>query len=678
MYPKTCGCSWFPKAAYMGFKNDFEVPKTAGNIPRFSMLVCGMFCALATSVVYAFSLITDQLTIWGYTTNDITTVSTVGIVIGYLTLPFGFIFDYLGPKPIFALGIILNVLGTCLFAQAFDGNIGRGVAGISVINAILNLGCSLYDMGGVLSTLSWFPLDRGLVIACLKTSTGLGSSVIATIYGTWLEGKQVPYMYFLMALSVVLGLVAIVLVYLPPFHMTGWRESHYSTDDRVKAAKYLSVYMRAKAPIIRFVHALTLLISILIIVWIRSIYFIYVDASQREIEIPSIIMIILYVLLITVVLPFQCLDKQPACYDRANQEADEERMANDPADEPGACTDDLDVDDAYVAPQKTLGPEPELEADEEEETKPKRSCWEATKDAFRDEKQDQLVFEPRNRDECVEALKLASEIDKISPQFPTGFFRNCLRPTLILMWVVGFCVSGCIIVVSLNAGDMYNAIAEEVGENKQRTLYVALISIGSAIGRLTMSFIEVFTQSKPPARRIPITVFYIVAPFLCMVAFVLFLVVPAVGLVAPFILVGIGNGFYAACEVLTARTIFSVDISKHYNSLFFAEMLAIIFMNRLLYGEIMTKNSVTITTAAGPRHVCLGRKPCLQTTFIVMVVLGAVGTVSAIGVFLTYRAFAQKEYKKRAERRDYLEQRLAAFEGRAVEDSNNNADDSTA
>lgn len=259
------------------------------------------------------------------------------------------------------------------------------------------------------------------------------------------------------------------------------------------------------------------------------------------------------------------------------------------------------------------------------------------------------------RRQLLRALRKAKDEEKTAPQFATDFIYNLRRPTLFCLWITGFCVSGSINVIALNTTQIYLSISEDPNDKVRPALYVAITSIGNAVGRLAMAFLEVTTQSKPPEVRIPITVFYCVPPTLCIASCVLFLVMPTAGLLAPMLLGGLGNGFYAAAEVLVVRTIFSVDVSKHYSSLFFFEMLAVIFMNRLMFGEIMTKHSVK-NEKGTPQ--CLGRWKCIGVSFVVLTVFGAIGLLSSIIMHISYVMFAKKALIKRRERKEEIERRL--------------------
>ncbi|KEG08978.1 hypothetical protein DQ04_06061050 [Trypanosoma grayi] len=115
------------------------------------------------------------------------------------------------------------------------------------------------------------------------------------------------------------------------------------------------------------------------------------------------------------------------------------------------------------------------------------------------------------------------------------------------------------------------------------------------------------------------------------------------------LLAGLANGSYAAALVLTVRTIFSIDVAKHYNSIFFFDLIGVIFFNRLLFGEIMTRNSV-IGPEGQPQ--CLGRDKCLRTTFIVMACLSAFAFVASLTMHIVYMRFVRDKWAENSGQRD--------------------------
>lgn len=299
--------SWVERSGLLGFREIKIVPDHTEQVFRFAMLVCGMFCSIVIGAIYAFSLITDTLTNdYNFSQNDITTISTVGIVIGYLTFPFGILYDYYGPKPVFFIGIVCNIVGTLLFAFTFNNTIGHSVVGLAFINAVMNLGTALFDMGTVITVLSWFPLDRGYIVGCMKTMTGMGGSFLSTLYGAYFNNNNTTYMYFLLIIATVIGTIAMIIFYLPPYHMTGRREKVYTEVDHRRARQYESVYVRQKAPIKRFIVLFVLVIALLIVISTRAIVFVYIDhPTSAQQNPPTVIMIVLYALLCVAILPIK-------------------------------------------------------------------------------------------------------------------------------------------------------------------------------------------------------------------------------------------------------------------------------------------------------------------------------------------------------------------------------------
>ncbi|KAF8281478.1 hypothetical protein TcBrA4_0090040 [Trypanosoma cruzi] len=166
------------------------------------------------------------------TGRDISTISTVGLVVGYFLMPYGFIFDHFGPKPIFILSMVLFPLGALLFALSFRGTIEGSVVRLSVFNAILTLGCTLYDVVYMMTIMSHFPNSKGPVVAILKSYIGLGSAIVGSIQLAFFDGRPDHYFYFLMVLFFVTGAAGFFLVPLPSYHLTGYEEKHLASRKR--------------------------------------------------------------------------------------------------------------------------------------------------------------------------------------------------------------------------------------------------------------------------------------------------------------------------------------------------------------------------------------------------------------------------------------------------------------
>lgn len=538
----------------LGFNDPVTVPKSVSEPWRFGYLICGMFCSIVCGAIYAFSLISGKMTDdYGFDQNDITTVSTVGIVFGYFTLPFGFIYDYIGPKPIFVIGIFFFFLGSVLFALTFNDKIGHSVVSLSAINAIMSIGCSMFDMGSILTILSWFPLDRGLVVASVKTMTGLSASILATLYNTYFSGKHSTYMFFLLAFVVAIGLAAFLILRIPPYHMTGYRLKHYTEEERELARRVEHMYHTKRASRRRFALLFVVFGGLILTIAVQSIVFVYVGKGGVPFSMrnpPAVVMMVLIFLFFIVVLPWRWLDKPLR---RSSREMQPDNVGQE---------EEMD--------NKSLPGNDEL---------------------------------------------LVTNDDTNFPQYQTGFISNVFHSIpLWCMWLNALVVNGGVTIIMMNSRQLYVAVSEKTDDEQLSAMFVAITSIGNAVARLFVSFFEAWNASLPLEKRTPVTVTYCIPSLLLFLSSIFFIFLPAKALVLPMVFGGFANGAYAASLVLTVRTIFSLDVAKHYNSIFFFDAMGSVIFNRVLYGELTTRNSVK----KGKAIVCLGRDKCLRTTFIVM------------------------------------------------------------
>ncbi|KAF8281255.1 putative protein associated with differentiation 4 [Trypanosoma cruzi] len=113
---------------------------------RFAILLLGSYGCICSSLSYAFNLIAPEMqSRYDLTGRDISTISTVGLVVGYFLMPYGFILITWSQAD-FILSMVLFPLGALLFALSFRGTIEGSVVRLSVFNGMLTLGCTLYDV----------------------------------------------------------------------------------------------------------------------------------------------------------------------------------------------------------------------------------------------------------------------------------------------------------------------------------------------------------------------------------------------------------------------------------------------------------------------------------------------------------------------------------------------------
>ncbi|RNF14698.1 uncharacterized protein Tco025E_05779 [Trypanosoma conorhini] len=252
--------------------------------------------------------------------------------------------------------------------------------------------------------------------------------------------------------------------------------------------------------------------------------------------------------------------------------------------------------------------------------------------------------------ESFEDTQLFSNDDKNFPQYQTGFFHNVLHNVpLWCVWFHAVIVSGGVHIVLLNSRQLFVAVSEDPESEQLPALYVALTSVGNAVGRLSVSFFEAWNAGRPLEKRTPVTITYCAPSLLMCLASIFFLVVPAKALILPMLLGGLANGAYAAALVLTVRTIFSIDVAKHYNSIFFFDFVGVVVFNRFMFGEVMTRNSVR--TADGKYH-CLGRDKCLRIPFLVLACLCACAFAATVTMHFVYMRFVRARREEHAEERN--------------------------
>ncbi|RNC38188.1 hypothetical protein TcCL_NonESM12592, partial [Trypanosoma cruzi] len=69
-----------------------------------------------------------------------------------------------------------------------------------------------------------------------------------------------------------------------------------------------------------------------------------------------------------------------------------------------------------------------------------------------------------------------------------------------------FCIAGSGFVIIYNASFLYAALADEEVDNAIKTLLTVLNGVGSAAGRLLMSYFEVWSQKRKAEDRVSIVV----------------------------------------------------------------------------------------------------------------------------------------------------------------------------
>ncbi|EPY24991.1 hypothetical protein STCU_06902 [Strigomonas culicis] len=258
-------------------------------------------------------------------------------------------------------------------------------------------------------------------------------------------------------------------------------------------------------------------------------------------------------------------------------------------------------------------------------------------------------------------LEIATDVDYIAPQYQTSFWQNlCTLQLWSILWTM-FCGVGAEFVIIFNARFLYGALNGAAPDDTVGALLTVINGVGSAVGRLAMSYFEVWTQNKKAEDRMPITISFFVPTWCIIISIVLFLVLPGRWLLLAFTVASLGNGFCASVTILALRTIYAKDPAKHYNFGYNALWIAAILLNRVLFGEYYAVQADKLGV-----KVCYSRV-CVQTPLIVMLALNVTAFVSNVYLHIVYSRFSRRVLDERAAvKRQCLQQAAAATEEQEV------------
>jgi hypothetical protein len=602
--------------------------KPVSEYKRFAILVLGSFGCIVCSFSYAWNLIASRMQDrYKFSQRDMSTIVTVGLVLQYCVLPYAFLFDWLGPVPITILATIYFPLGTLLLALCFMGKIHGSVAKLSVFNALMASGCSLFDLACCVTVLSYFPTNRGPVTALLKTFTGLGSALVACLYSGFFNSDPEKHFFFLFALSIVVGGLCITFLRLPEYHLTQYQQSHLPMEERQRRENTKAQFLRQKAPLWRFIYGFVILIVMIIFLPTQSALASYLHLDKGPKLAFAIVTSILTLLYLVVAAPV------PFCDPVIEERAESEEVADLDDGVSG-----LPLEGELSGPQKVhYLNEPGY--DNEDGNDGLRKAYggaAAVEEALADQQQHQV------EKAAVEEGEL--EIDYIAPAYQGSFIHNLKTLELWALWWTMFTVVGTEFVIIYNATNILGALDGKDPTPALSTLLTVLNGVGSAVGRLLMSYFEVWTQKRKAEDRIPITASLFLPTGSIIISVILFLVLPGAALPLPYVVAALGNGFLAGVTLLVTRTIFAKDVAKHYNFCFTATMLASLIFNRFLFGEWYT---VQADKQKHPNHRCYG-KHCVLMPLVVLMGLACTAFLTDCVLHFRYRSFCQRALAERA------------------------------
>ncbi|KAG5490397.1 hypothetical protein JKF63_00517 [Porcisia hertigi] len=577
---------------------------------------------------------------------DLTTITTIGIVVGFANFPFGVLLDYLGPKWVCILACTLNALGALLYALAFNGNVKGTVPTLSVFSAIMSLGCSSFDTGSLMAVLGNFPLTKGPVVAIMKTLTGLGASILAVINYSFFRKSDAHYMFFMTTLVICMGSIAIAFIRFPPYHIVQYEKTRVPERMQVRRRLTERAYLTQVPPMKRFYLGFGIMVSLLVYLTVQSLCVAYANPSDSARMGNTIGVLVLLVSLVFMAAPFPLLggmDKKPS-----------KDFPDYPADEaPSSENDDvkrvLQSTEAEVAQYRCALCEHRME-DEHHPVNVEKKCADCPDSGparlFVDS-EDAAVLQDENK-----ARMLISDQD---PQYQTTFLQSLQRPDIWLCWWNTMATWGCGMVMAFNSAQIYQSLANNKYEKKTNTMYSVIISVASALGRLSMGIFEHVLSHYSSEKRHVITVVFPVSSICMVIGLIFLLALPleSKGIVVGFFFDSFGNGFSWASTALTVRGLFAKDIGKHYNFMYVGAFFAVIALNRFGFGENydrQAKRQRDADLAAGRTPIyprCAG-KECVTTSFVILVCVNATAIAGSVWLHLRYRRFVLRHRAEKA------------------------------
>ncbi|EPY28714.1 hypothetical protein AGDE_10319 [Angomonas deanei] len=584
---------------------------------RFALLTLGCFSIVCTSFgSYTFNLVaTDILDRYHWGQRESTVISTCGMVVGYVVLPYSVLFDFFGPLPIAIISIFIFPLGSLLVALCFQGVIVASVVKLCVFYSFMNIGTSYYSLMCIQSLLYYFPTRRGETVALLVCMMGVGSSMTSSLYAAFFVDRS-SFFYFLMVYAVIISVLNCIFMRFPKYHVGGFEARRITPEEKERREKMKGPYLSQEPPMVRFYYGLGLVITVIIYTTVTSAVINAKKIKEPHRLVPfASVTVVLWAAFSLILVPFE---KAPAFFRKVLR-----RQVGSDRHE-GSSEEPVYAEPAYEDPTKKEVQEVTLA-----------------------QPLDGLSGGDFVMEELATVKHTETEVDFIAPQYQTSFWRNLLGPNLwCLLWTL-FVVKGTELMIMTNASYIYAALAGEKTSLNTRVLLNVLNGIGSACGQLAMSGLEVWIHKRPVEKRPPITIALFIPSVSVIITVVLFLVLPKKALPLPYVLSAMGNGFLTAITVLVPRTLYAKDPAKHYNFLFLATAIAVIVLNRFLYGEWYTHAAKGVTEC----H----KRVCVQVPLIVCVCISTTAFITNLILHFRYAAFCRAVLKERAVLRGEIE-----------------------
>ncbi|KAG5464110.1 hypothetical protein LSCM1_00290 [Leishmania martiniquensis] len=585
------------------------------EVKRFRALVAVLFCSICVSLVFAFDLFSDEFqSRFHLSDGDLSTISTVGVVFCYFVIPYGVLYDHTGPFPLLVIAGVTALIGCLGLGLVFDGKVKGNTATISVFYALMNTCSGLFDAASIVTLAELFPRNRGPVIGLAKVMTGLGSSVLSSINRGFFSNNIRGFIYFIMALTVAVSLVAMFLIALPPYFVNSWRARHKTEEQTAALTSLKAIYAKKLVPMRRLAYGYVIVVCLVIFFAVTAPMLAYMKVSGSGKAVVGGITVVLCMSFWVMAMPIPWLDgvNEPAEQQSSTYDAEGEMLAVEgsklncptsaeplgPANEPLSIST-ASSDDARA--QTLLGAE--------------------------------AVIEDGPQD----------------PRYGGTIWETLTRPDIWLILITFVCQGALGTIVMYNGSTIYVARTGRPRTAELGSLYTPLIGVGSAVGRILMGLFEAYVQHQDPGnRKVCVTMALPVAPIIATIAGILILVLPGDALLLPYILVYFEEGVFNGVRALIFPCIFASHHGILYNMSFCTNAIGVICFNRFLFGLTVDQERKKLghTVEQG----CTSRA-CVQTPIIVVTCMAVFAALLATVVHLRYARFVaqcRKASKKTA------------------------------
>ncbi|CAD2220781.1 hypothetical protein AGDE_00260 [Angomonas deanei] len=197
------------------------------------------------------------------------------------------------------------VLGCLLFSFAFGGQIDATVVQLCVFNAIMKTGCILFDLIGNVTVVSHFPTMRGPTIALMKSFVGIGGAIVSAVQlGFFPNLKDIQNFYYLLiGYAVVMGILELIFMRNPLYHLSGYQQSHLSEEEKKRRLATKAQYLRQDPPLWRFIIGYGVLIALIIYLPAQSACVQYLDLGKEYTVAFAIVTVIIMLMIVLVLIP---------------------------------------------------------------------------------------------------------------------------------------------------------------------------------------------------------------------------------------------------------------------------------------------------------------------------------------------------------------------------------------